>query len=113
MTAVSNPKLPLKLQELRQAAALTQSEVAERLFVTRQTVSKWETGVNLPDLEMIVALCDIYGASLDAVLRPDAELVAAIAQRQRVHKRLVWTVAILTAVIVAFLGVIQLGVAPR
>ncbi|MDR0593560.1 MAG: helix-turn-helix domain-containing protein [Bifidobacteriaceae bacterium] len=104
-------KLPQKLRELRQAAGLTQAEVAGRLFVKRQTLSKWENGVNSPDLEMIVKLCDLYGASLDAVLRPDAELVAAIAGRQRSYRKLIVAVVALAGLLALLACLVQLRVA--
>lgn len=49
-----------KLCELRRAKKLTQDEVAEKLNVTRQTVSKWETNLSTPDFDKIVPLCELY-----------------------------------------------------
>ena len=46
-----------KLLELRKAKNLSQEEVAEKLNVTRQTVSKWETNQSTPDFDKIVPLC--------------------------------------------------------
>ena len=48
-----------KLFELRKAKNLTQDEVAEKLNVTRQTISKWETNQSAPDFDKIVPLCEI------------------------------------------------------
>lgn len=49
-----------KLFELRKSKNLTQDDVAEKLNVTRQTVSKWETNQSTPDFDKIVPLCDLY-----------------------------------------------------
>jgi transcriptional regulator with XRE-family HTH domain len=49
-----------KLFELRKAKNLTQDDVAEKLNVTRQTVSKWETNQSTPDFDKIVPLCKLY-----------------------------------------------------
>lgn len=49
-----------KLFELRKNKNLTQDEVAEKLNVTRQTVSKWENGQSSPDFDKIAPLCEIY-----------------------------------------------------
>lgn len=49
-----------KLFELRKTKNLTQDDVAEKLNVTRQTVSKWETNQSTPDFDKIVPLCEIY-----------------------------------------------------
>ena len=49
-----------KLFELRKNKNLTQDDVAEKLNVTRQTVSKWETNLSTPDFDKIVPLCELY-----------------------------------------------------
>lgn len=49
-----------RLFELRKAKKLTQDDVAEKLKVTRQTVSKWETNQSTPDFDKIVPLCELY-----------------------------------------------------
>ena len=50
-----------RLLELRKDKRLSQEEVAEKLNVTRQTVSKWETNQSMPDFDKIVPLCELYG----------------------------------------------------
>ena len=57
-----------KLFELRKAKNLTQDEVAEKLNVTRQTVSKWETNQSTPDFDKIAPLCELYGISANELL---------------------------------------------
>ena len=54
-----------KLYELRKQKGLSQEELANRLNVSRQTVSKWEVGESTPDMEKLVAISDLYGVSLD------------------------------------------------
>lgn len=53
------------LYELRTAKGLSQGDVAERLGVSRQSVSKWETDTAVPDLDKLMGLCDLFGVSLD------------------------------------------------
>lgn len=64
-----------KLQKLRQQQGLSQDALAERLGVSRQAVSKWERDEALPELDKIVRLSEIFGVSLDALLkdRPSPE----------------------------------------
>lgn len=57
-----------KLFELRKQKNLSQEEVAEKLNVTRQTISKWETDQSTPDLDKIIPLCDLYEISADYLL---------------------------------------------
>ena len=50
-----------RLLELRKEKKLSQEEVADKLNVTRQTISKWETDQSTPDFDKIVPLCELYG----------------------------------------------------
>lgn len=52
-----------RLMCLRKAKQLSQEQMAEKLNVTRQTVSKWETDQSTPDFDKIVPLCDLFGIS--------------------------------------------------
>ncbi len=54
-----------RLFKLRRDKKLSQEEVAEKLNVTRQTVSKWETDQSLPDFDKVVPLCELYGITPD------------------------------------------------
>lgn len=60
--------LPERLMKLRKAAGLSQEEVADRLELTRQTVSKWETGQSSPDLDKVLPLCELYNITPDELL---------------------------------------------
>ncbi len=54
-----------RIAESRRSAGFTQEELANRLGVTPQALSKWEKGASSPDLEMLTSLCDILGVSAD------------------------------------------------
>lgn len=56
------------LRELRVGRGLTQEQAAAELGVSARTVSRWETGANLPDLEVLVCLADFYGVGIREVL---------------------------------------------
>lgn len=62
-----------KLVGLRRKAGLSQEELASRLEVSRQAVSKWESGQTLPDLERAAALSRLFGVSLDYLLKEELE----------------------------------------
>ena len=53
-------KIGEHLKELRKAKGVTQEVLADQLGVSRRTVSRWETGSNMPDLDIIVLLADYY-----------------------------------------------------
>ena len=63
-----------QIKERRQELDLTQAEVAEKLFVTRQAVSNWEHNKTYPDLNMLVKISNVYQISLDSLLREDQKL---------------------------------------
>jgi len=57
-----------KLYELRKRKGLSQEELANRLNVSRQTVSKWEVGESSPDMEKLVAISELFDISLDELV---------------------------------------------
>ena len=59
-----------KILQLRKANGFTQEELAEKLNVSRQSVSKWESGQSVPELEKLVALSEIFQVSTDHMLKP-------------------------------------------
>jgi len=56
------------LQELRKEKGLTQEQLAEQMGVARRTVSRWETGSNMPDLDILIELSDVYAVDLRELL---------------------------------------------
>ena len=59
------------LTELRKYYGVTQEELAVRVGVTRQAVSKWETGTTIPDIEILMNLSEIYGISINDIIKAD------------------------------------------
>lgn len=57
------------LYNLRKKKNLSQEEVAEKLNVTRQTISKWETGESKPDFDKIIPICNLYDITSDELLK--------------------------------------------
>ena len=56
------------LQTLRKEKGLTQEQLAEQVGVARRTVSRWETGSNMPDLDILLELADFYSVDLREIL---------------------------------------------
>jgi len=56
------------LQKLRKEKNFTQEQLAEQLGVSRRTVSRWETGSNMPDLDVLMELSDLYTVDLREIL---------------------------------------------
>ncbi|PEM04201.1 XRE family transcriptional regulator [Bacillus cereus] len=67
-----------RLKEEREKRNWSQNDLAEKLHVSRQSVSKWETGKNYPSIEIIIHLSDLFGITIDELLRSDEELTQKI-----------------------------------
>lgn len=59
------------LQVLRKMTNLTQENLAEKLNVSRQTVSKWEQNLACPEIEKLIEVCELFHCSVDRILRED------------------------------------------
>lgn len=62
-----NYNIGAKIRSMRLAASMTQEQLAERLGVTAQAVSKWESGINMPDIQMLPDLSVVFGVSIDSL----------------------------------------------
>ena len=74
-----------KIKELREAKGMTQQNLADLLFVTRQTVSRWEGGSRYPDLVTAKNLADILDTTVDTLMADDAAM--NIEQRSKAYGR--------------------------
>ena len=112
------------LQELRKEKELTQEQLAEQLGVARRTVSRWETGNNMPDLDILVELSDLYSVDLREILSGerknetmDQELKETVLQvadysseeKNRMLRRMHWLFIVGLIGFAAFLVITLLG----
>lgn len=68
-------ELGKRLKEYRARAGMTQDELAEKLFVSRQTISSWENDKSYPDIHSLLMLGDVFGVSLDTLVKGDIEIM--------------------------------------
>ena len=73
------------IKRLRQQKGMTQELLAERLHIVRQTVSKWEKGLSVPDSEMLVRLSEVFEVSVSELL---GEVSDFVPERDRVAEQL-------------------------
>lgn len=111
-----------KLVILRKQKGLTQMDLAERLNVSRQAISRWEVGAAIPSTENLRILSEIYETSVDYLLNDDAKLVTKDVDlqttetgeykgRSRVQKR--WKMCIVVSIVLVLLAVIiSVAIAP-
>ncbi|MFC6261525.1 helix-turn-helix domain-containing protein [Levilactobacillus fujinensis] len=76
-----------KLQQARRDHQLTQSDVAKHVAVSRQTISSWETGKSYPDIDSLVTLSNLYGLSLDVLIKEDTGMLDYL-RKPEILKRL-------------------------
>ena len=67
-----------RILNLRKKSGLSQEELAEKLGVSRQSVSKWETGNVMPDIDKAVAMCELFGVSTDYLLKGKEDHTGAV-----------------------------------
>ena len=65
--------LAAKVMALRKKNGWSQEELAEKLNISRQSVSKWESGASIPDIDKIIALSGLFGVSTDYLLKDNLE----------------------------------------
>lgn len=65
---ISTRKTGAYISDLRKRHGMTQVELAEKLLVSPQAVSKWETGLTLPDSEQLLALSRMFGVTINEIL---------------------------------------------
>ena len=77
-----------KLLTMRKSRNLTQEQLAEQLDVSRQTISKWESGQAMPELDKIVALSNLFDVTVDYLLKPsEIDELSAKTQMLEQHQK--------------------------
>lgn len=69
-----------KLKQDREQRGWSQEYLVKQIHVSRQSISKWETGKNYPSIEVIIHLSDIFGITVDELLRSDETLQEKVIQ---------------------------------
>lgn len=100
-----------KLKNLRKDKGWSQEELAEKIFVSRQSVSKWENGQNYPSIEIIIKLSDLFGVTIDELLRSDEDLKEKVINdsKQLAHPKLKFMFDVLFLIGIALL-IIKIGI---
>lgn len=68
-------KIGAQIKKFRTGMNLSQEELAERLYVSRQTISNWETGKSYPDIHSLLLLSTLFQVSLDELVKGDIEMM--------------------------------------
>ncbi|MBE7019372.1 MAG: helix-turn-helix transcriptional regulator [Ruminococcaceae bacterium] len=95
-----------KLQELRKKKGLTQEELADKLYVSRTAVSKWESGRGYPNIESLKAIAKFFSVTIDVLLSGDEVLTIAeedCKQQEHYFKSLIFGLLDISSIIFFFL----------
>lgn len=98
-----------KIKNAREENKLTQSQAAESLMVSRQTISNWENGKSLPDILSIIRMSELYRISLDELLKGDIAMIEKIEKDAKISKtekkiiKYAW-ISIIIGVVILTLG---------
>lgn len=93
------------IKEKRQKMSLTQMDLANKLLVSNKTISNWETGKTLPDIENIILISKYLNLSLDDLFLGDETMVEKLRKNQQERKfyRVV-TISLISAMVVGTIG---------
>ena len=87
----------------RERLGLSQEALAERIYVSRQTVSNWECGRTYPDIESLLLMAQLFDVTLDELVKGDEEVMDEVMERDRkLLYRLGWSMA--ASLIIAIVG---------
>ena len=102
-----------KIKQARISANLTQEDIAEKLGVSRQTISSWENGKSYPDVTSLFTLSDVYNVTVDFLAKGDKEMINHLKESSNVrksNKQIVLCVIALVIVNLAyFVGIIAIA----
>ena len=117
MYQISNEKFGLFVTELRKEKNLTQKDLAEKLYVSDKTVSKWERGLSMPNVVLLIPIADILDVTVTELLRGEKEVEELVvgsldmAVRNSIHQhRKNWILAYLLCFFISITEIIMLVV---
>ena len=68
-------EISTQIKKYRNTMELSQEELAEKIYVTRQTISNWENGKSYPDIHSLLLLSSLFNVSLDQLIKGDIEIM--------------------------------------
>lgn len=92
-----------KLKNARIQSGMTQENVAEKLNVSRQTISNWENEKSYPDIINVIELSNLYSISLDVLLKGDEKMMEHLEESTNVvksNKKMIWAIMVNIIVVV-------------
>ena len=79
-------ELNTQIRKYRAGMKLSQEELAEKVYVTRQTISNWENGKSYPDIHSLLLLGSLFNVSLDQLIKGDIEIMKEEIKEVEINK---------------------------
>ena len=79
-------ELKAQIKKYRTEMNLSQEELAEKIYVTRQSISNWENGKNYPDIHSLLLLSSLFDISLDQLVKGDIEIMKVEIKKEEIAK---------------------------
>lgn len=96
------------IKHYRNEKGLSQEELAERVYVTRQTISNWENNKNYPDINSIVLLSEVFEISIDNLIKGDLEEMKKEINSEEVKKLNFYSWMVLIIFLIAIISLIPM-----
>ena len=107
-------ELGKQIKKHRQEVQLSQEELAERVYVSRQTISNWENDKSYPDVNSLVLLSETFQISLDNLIKGEMEVMKDVIQKEEIEKMnrygKIYTIMLITTAVSAVPLFMLLGV---
>ena len=98
-------ELGKQIRMYRQEAQLSQEELADRVYVSRQTISNWENDRSYPDVNSLVLLSEVFHISIDNLIKGDIDVMKEAIKKEEVEKMkqygTIYTILLIATVVVA------------
>ena len=103
-----------QIKKYRTEMNISQEELAEKIYVTRQSISNWENGKTYPDIHSLLLLSSLFGISLDQLVKGDIEIMKDLIKKEEIEKMnrygSIYTVMLIATVVSAVPLFMWLGV---
>jgi transcriptional regulator with XRE-family HTH domain len=97
-----------RLKQARADSGMTQEQVAEKILVSRVTLSHWENGKSLPDIVSLISLSELYDISLDELVKGDSKMKEKVrkdSEKAKSNVRVIGIAAIIVTLVLVIYGI--------
>lgn len=106
-------ELGSQIKKHRNGLSLSQDELAEKMYVSRQTISNWENDKSYPDVKSLLLLSEVFQTSIDNLIKGDVEIMKEVIKKEEIEKMnrygIIYTLLLIVTVVSAVPLFIWLG----